>query len=57
MGHRGAMVCCTLDQEPFFSEYLLKGVSAQDNEIYLEFAPGNVPSSMLFTGSFEVLDY
>lgn len=40
MGQRGAMVWCTLDQTHFFSEYNMKGVTAEDNEIYLEFAPG-----------------
>ncbi|KAJ1528820.1 hypothetical protein ONE63_007197 [Megalurothrips usitatus] len=39
MGERGAMVWCTLDQTHFFSEYSMKGVTAEDNEIYLEFAP------------------
>lgn len=39
MGQRGAMVWCTLDQTHFFSEYSMKGVTEEDNEIYLEFAP------------------
>ncbi|KAK3926819.1 Checkpoint protein HUS1 [Frankliniella fusca] len=39
MGQRGAMVWCTLDQTHFFSEYNMKGVTEEDNEIYLELAP------------------
>lgn len=39
MGQHGAMVWCTLDQSHFFSEYNMKGVTEEDNEIYLEFAP------------------
>lgn len=36
------LIWCTLEEGHFFSEFAMEGLSAADNEIYLEFVAGNV---------------
>lgn len=41
------LIWCTLEEGHFFSEYGMEGLSATDNEIYLEFVTGNVIQQLL----------
>lgn len=41
------LIWCTLDEGHFFSEYGMEGLSAVDNEIYLEFVTGKFSLKVL----------
>ncbi|WAR04963.1 HUS1-like protein, partial [Mya arenaria] len=42
----GIQIWCELPQGHFFDEYAMEGVSAEDNEIYLEMSPENLVKAL-----------
>ena len=46
----GPAVWAEIDQESFFNEYNIEGVSSDQNEIYLEFSPDKLNSLALELG-------
>ncbi|XP_052253288.1 checkpoint protein HUS1-like isoform X2 [Dreissena polymorpha] len=42
----GVQIWCELPQGHFFDEYAMEGVSAEENEIYLELAPENLVKAL-----------